>query len=167
MLPSTPQMVPQVNLNQAVKLSVIAGMLLVGASAGYYFVHFLPKQRRTSQNQTALAEERERQKECQKIGEQLYQKDKEWGENNTFVDSVHEPHFTYNKELNTCLYSGGSSTFTESGSADILWIKDSYTGEKVVFVSLSPAETREEANKRAGKSKRFWEKHKQLFGFGK
>lgn len=108
-------------LPKFLKVSAAVAILLVGFSALYYFVVFLPQQRTQDKERDFLFSMRQ---ECQKAGDKLYQADvKSMGVNSLFV-----PEYAYNKSLNTCLYFGGHIEKDWINK----WVKDSFTNEEIV-----------------------------------
>lgn len=109
------------SLSKILKVSMIVAILLVGISAFYYFVVFLPEQQTQDKERDFLFSMKQ---ECQKAGDKLYQADvKSSGENSLFV-----PEYAYNKSLNTCLYFGGYVAKDWINK----WVKDSFTNEEII-----------------------------------
>ena len=109
------------SLSKLLKISAIVAILLVGVSALYYFLVFLPQQRTQDKERDFLFSMRQ---ECQKAGDKLYQADvKSLGQNSLFV-----PEYAYNKLLNTCLYFGGHIEKDWINK----WVKDSFTNEEII-----------------------------------
>ncbi|MDO8486212.1 MAG: hypothetical protein Q7S77_00735 [Candidatus Staskawiczbacteria bacterium] len=85
------------------KKVIIIAIILIALSSAYYFVIFLPPQKQAELKQAKQAFLFNKNSECQKICENIYQEDKKsLGESSVF-NSL----YAYNEEKNACFYSGG------------------------------------------------------------
>lgn len=122
------------------KIILSLGIIISTLSVGYYFVVYLPKV-----NDLKMAEAKkqlvmENQQKCRDAGQKAYSADvKMYGDN-----KLNEPQFTYNSELNTCLYGGGHNDTYKVCDRGLLsnctrgswerWVKDSYTNNKIISI---------------------------------
>ena len=166
-------------LDYVVKISIIAGTLIVALSLAYYLVVFLPKKEATrvaEQQQEKLADEQkaseQKEKETAKELEvktvKCFEDAKRFHESyiKSIIGYYQEPKYNYNQKLGKCLYSGGYNKKTVSFSdanADKLvktpeyyWervVKDVYTNETILSAyNFQDTET----------IKAFWEEHSKL-----
>ncbi len=135
--------------------SLSVAILLIGISFSYYYFFFLPG-RKIEQEE---AERKEfllsMKQECNRVGKELYEQDKEeWDK------SLFDPEYAYNKDLETCLYSGGWIDVIDGKACWRRWIKDSYTNETIAAVIDLPGDNAEPQDKII---REFWEKHDELF----
>lgn len=85
------------------KKVIIPAIVIVALAIGYYFVSFLPSQQKTQTEQKRQAFLFDKQTECKKICDDLYQNDvKSFSETTVF-----NPQYAYNDSKNACFYSGG------------------------------------------------------------
>lgn len=146
-------------LDKAVKVSIVAGALIVALSFAYYLVVFLPKKEATrvaQQQQEKLADEQkvaeQKEKELAKELEvktaKCFEDAKKFHESyiKSIVGYYREPKYNYNQKLGKCLYSGGYSKsetllFSDKNfdkkvkSPEYYWervVKDVYTNETIL-----------------------------------
>jgi len=148
------------NFNKLTKGALIFSFLLVVFSFFYYYVIFLPQKeeaRLEQQKQEQLVKEQKEQTElverCREAGEKAYNSYKN---NNKGVDYFFDPEFKFNKELNTCIYSGGYS----SGNFWERFVKDTFT-ERTIIMTFNFRDKEDE--KRTDQILLFWEKYEKLF----
>lgn len=68
-------------------------------------------------------------KECREAGENIYQQEVA---NQSPTQTYFEPEYTYNKDLDTCLYAGGFVSVAGENTYLDRWVKDSLTNEEIV-----------------------------------
>ena len=129
--------------NNKIFIAIIIGAFIVG---GFIYL-------------SNIGEESLSMKEkCRELGEKLYEQDKE-----SYVGRegfLFEPKYTYNKKLDTCLYSAGWKE--KEGGIWARWIKNAFTNESLAFTTYFPNSTDKEVqNENVDK---FWDKHHELFG---
>jgi len=106
------------------------------------------------------ADEREKKGEqeqaitCREVGNRAYEILKE---NVTGAVFFKQPEFTFNKELDVCLYSGGYN----KSSFGIRFVKDAYTDETLLIYTFDPEKALEE--KEVEKHQKYIKEYDELF----
>lgn len=152
-------------MDKALRNTLIAGIIIVSVSIGYYLVIFLPGKEATKleqQNQEKIAEELKEVEKQVKIKdvELLAKKEKCFADAKKFhtdytkseIGYYFEPKYNYNARIERCLYSGGTTYLGKSN----IWnreIKDVYTNETVL--SVVSGSTKEQLDA-------FWKAHNEL-----
>lgn len=146
------------------KLIIAIMIVVVGLSVAYYYVSFLPQKERTrleQQKQEQLAKEIKEQtaqkEKCREIGTRAYESYKSIHQG---VDYFFEPEFKFNKELNTCIYSGGYSR----GNYWDRFVKDAFT-DRIIILTYNFIDEKDERQEEmdAKRIELFWEKYEKLF----
>ncbi len=149
-------------MDKALRSTLIAGIIIIALSVGYYLVIFLPKKEATrleEQKQEKIANDQKasQQKESDLAKEleiktaKCLEDAKKFHEN--YIKSItgyyKEPKYNYNKEQGRCLYSGGYSknqnmlSFSDKDfdkkvkSPEYYWervVKDVYTNETILSI---------------------------------
>ena len=153
-------------LDKAVKISIIAGALIVALSLAYYLVVFLPKKEETriaQQQQEKIADEQKAQeqrekeqvKELQVKTAKCFEDAKRFHQE--YIKSISgyymEPKYNYNKMNGRCLYSGG---YRLNNNLTGYWervVIDVYTNETILTVFNGFSNDNIKA---------FWDKHNEL-----
>jgi len=105
-------------MKKTIIIVVSFGVLLLGMAFFYYFVVYLPQKNQANEKQYIFS----MNQKCQETGTKIYK------ERDTGVGYL-VPRFTYNKELNTCLYAE-----QEVGSVVIYRaVIDMFTNETIIF----------------------------------
>jgi hypothetical protein len=85
------------------KRIIILAVVIAALSSAYFFVIFLPSQKLTRTQRDKQAFLFDKQTECMKICQNLYEDDNK----SLSESSVFNPRYAYNDSKNTCFYSGG------------------------------------------------------------
>jgi hypothetical protein len=113
---------------------------IIGAlSIGYYFVSYLPKANDAKIAQVKAEQVMQNQQKCRDAGQKAYEQDQK-----IHGDTVSEPKFSYNAELNTCLYAGGYNNTYKVCDGGLLskctrgswerFVRDSYTNREIIAI---------------------------------
>jgi len=125
--------------NNWFKLIISIAFLIIALSAGYYFVIFMPEKTKITVQQQAQEKYLVQQEKCKEAGLKAFQQDSLIYDANNML----EPSYTYNENLNLCLYSGGyrDDDIYSGQCGDIIkhycdsywerWVKNSFTNEKI------------------------------------
>ena len=153
------------------KIVIASAILIVAISIGYYFVFFVSSNQKIKTEQQAQEKYLEQQEKCKEAGLKAYKEDSLiYGANNMI-----EPSYTYNKNLNLCLYSGGYNDYNVNSGmcGDTIqhycdsfwerWVKNSFTNEKLIAV-VNFTDDKGEYTAKIETLNEFWDKHKQLMG---
>jgi hypothetical protein len=159
-------------IDKAVKLSIIAGALMLTLSIAYYLVIFLPNKEATrvelQGQEKQEAAEKKLASELQVKKEKCFIDAKKYHE--AYIKSIEgyyrEPKYSYNQELEKCLYSGGYNksndgpSFTDdkelAKTPEYYWeriVKDVYTNETILSAYNFQPLDRIEA---------YWEKYEEI-----
>lgn len=118
-------------MNKKITYTLIIGILIISISVAYYFTIFMTTQelKRTEQEKQSFLFEK--QTECKKVCQSIYENDKKSLPNSSILD----PQYVYNENRNACFYSGGS--INTSLDVFIRQIVNCQTNEKVLtFVTV-------------------------------
>lgn len=121
------------------KLAIVLAILVGSISLAYYFVFYLPEINEIKAAAASVKQEMEHQQKCREVGQKAYEEDKKLnGEN------LREPQFSYNAELNTCLYGGGYTNTYKVCEGGLLsyctrgswerFVRDAYTNQDILAI---------------------------------
>ena len=116
-------------MNNLLQKSIVIAILIIAVSVGYYFVIFLPNERKESARQSETQAFIENERKCQEAGRALHKIDA--GDSGS---AQSEAKFKFDKESNRCLYKGG---FIQKDQIHE-YIKNVYTNGTVTeYISLN------------------------------
>lgn len=126
-------------MDKVLRNVIIAGIIIIALSIGYYLVIFIPKKEALRLEQQKQETERQKQREleakkvkCSEDAKKFHQDYKKSTENSITNYVVSDPQYTYNEKLGKCLYDGGYSYVYTYGSGLEKVVIDVYTNETII-----------------------------------